>query len=392
MTHTGYDLISADSHVIEPGDLFETRLPAALRDRAPNLSSWEGGSAWMVDGADPVPLPESAATGSSYRPRGGCEDKAAINFEDVMPALYDPAERIKAQEADSVDAEIIYPYPGLWDAIKQLEDSQLKLACVRAYNDWVAEFSSYCPDRLLGLGKIPSTNVDDAREELRRCVEELNLRGVILEAWPAVGTPPGDPVNDQFWDAVNEAGVPVSIHYALGLESVTTPQSGVAPGLRPPMADAALPMVAAGVFDRFPNLKLVFAHGDAGWSLHWLEFTDINFVRQRHLNQYALQDPEALPSEYIRRHFWFTFHQDRTSVRNRDQFDTAHLLWSSNFPLDATDWPDNRQQAVRVTEGLPAQARRALLAENTARLYRLPGYEDGFAPASLSSFPRLVHF
>lgn len=66
---SGYDLISADSHVIEPADLFEKGLPAALRDRAPRLSSWNGGSAWLVEGADAVPLPPPRrrvrATGSS---------------------------------------------------------------------------------------------------------------------------------------------------------------------------------------------------------------------------------------------------------------------------------------------------------------------------------------
>ena len=42
------------------------------------------------------------------------------------------------------------------------------------------------------------------------------------------------------------------------------------------MADAALPLVAAGVFDRFPDVRIVFAHGNAGWAFHWLEFMDIN--------------------------------------------------------------------------------------------------------------------
>jgi predicted TIM-barrel fold metal-dependent hydrolase len=222
-------------------------------------------------------------------------------------------------------------------------------------------------------------------------VKELNLRGVILDAWPSGSAVAGDPSDEPFWQAVNDVGVPVSLHYAIG-RAESVPPGGIAPGLKPPMADSALPLVAARVFDRFPDVRLVFAHGDAGWAVHWLEFTDINYVRHRHLGEYALEDPDALPSEYIRRHVWFTFHRDRSAVKNRGRLGPAHLLWGSHFPLDDASWPDDRAQAMRVTEELPSEDRRALLAGNTARLYRLPGYEKGFADAELEKFEQLVHF
>src|SRR5579875_3649660 len=389
--HNRYNLISADSHVLEPPGLFQTRLPARLRDRAPKLASWNGGSAWMVDGVDPVPLPATAATGSGYR-LGRCAAGKPVTFDEVLPGLYDPAERVKLQHADSVDAEILYPSPGLWDAIKQLDDRELKVACVRAYNDWIAEFSSYNSERLIGLAKIPSTTVEDARAELLRCVKELNLRGAIIDAWPGGSAVAGEPGDDLFWEAVNDTGVPVSLHYAVGAYARTAPPGGIAPGLKPPMADAALPLAAAGVFDRFPKVRLVFAHGDAGWALHWLEFTDINYLRHRHLHEYALQNPDALPSEYIRKHVWFSFHHDRSAVKNRHKLGAAHLVWGSHFPLDDANWPDDREQAMRVTEELPAEERQALLVSNTARLYRLPGHEEGFAPDTLERFEKLVHF
>jgi predicted TIM-barrel fold metal-dependent hydrolase len=300
-------------------------------------------------------------------------------------------ERLKAQAADSVDAEVLYPSPGLWDAIGALEDRDLKIACTRAYNDWIAEFCSQNPDRLIGLAKVPSTTVEDARQELLRCTGELGLRGVILDAWPSGAAKAGDPADDAFWEVVNDARVPVSLHYAIGAHAVTEPRSGIAPGLKPPMADAALPLVAAGVFDRFPDVRLVFAHGDAGWALHWLEFMDINYLRHRHLNEYVLGDPDRLPSEYVRKHSWFTFHQDRSAVKNRHRFGAAHLLWASHLPFEDADWPDDRQEAVRVTDELPDEERHALLAGNTARLYRLPGSEQGFADDELEGFAQLVH-
>jgi predicted TIM-barrel fold metal-dependent hydrolase len=376
---------------VEPPDLFEKHLPAGLRDRAPKLVPWNGGSAWVLDGLDPVPLPATAATGSGYRLTARTEPKP-VAFDEVLPGLYDPAERVRLQETDSVDAEVLYPSPALWDAINLLDDRELKLACARAYNDWIAGFCAHNPDRLVGLAKIPSTTAEDARQELLRCVKELSLRGAILDAWPSGSAGAGNPGDDPFWEAVADTGVPVSLHYGVGAGTPTMPPEGIAPGLRPPMATAGLPLVAGGVFDRFPNVRLVFAHGDAGWALHWLEFLDINYVRHRHLDVYALQNPDALPSEYLRRHAWFTFHADRSAVKHRRKFGVASLLWASHFPHEDADWPDDRQQAARVTDEVPAEERQALWADNTARLYRLRGHEQGFSGVDLGAFDQLVHF
>jgi predicted TIM-barrel fold metal-dependent hydrolase len=314
----------------------------------------------------------------------------AVSFDEVMPALYHPVERIKAQDADSVSAEVLYGYPYLWDAIKLVDDAELRSACARAYNDWLAEFCSHDPNRLIGVAKIPTSSIDDAHKELVRCIDELHLRGAVIDAWPDDSTGPADKNLDAIWDVANDAGIPVSLHYGLG-RSRSAPTSGITAGMKPPMSEAALPMTASGVFDRFPNLRMLLAHGDAGWSFFWLEFFDNTYLRQRHLEHYKLEREDAFPSEYIRRHFWFTVQQDRSAVKHRHVFGTDHLLWGSHFPLDACDWPDDRSQAMRITEELPAEDKHRILAGNTARLYRLPGYEEGLVPTPFESVERLVH-
>jgi predicted TIM-barrel fold metal-dependent hydrolase len=386
---TKYKLISADAHVLEPADLFD-RLPADLKDRAPKLLPYEGGSAWFIDGVDPVPLPATARTGSGYR-LSNLTGVGPVAYDDVLPALRDPAERIKAQAADSVDAEVLYPTPTLWDAIKLIDDNAVKLACAQAYNDWLAEFCAYAPDRLLGIGKVPTSSVADAAAEVRRC-KELGLRGLILDCFPSGAKVGGHPDDEPFWEAVNETALPVTLHIAVGPTANTMPEGAPAPGMRPQMADAVLPLVASGVFDRYANVSVVLAHGDAGWSMHWLEFTDMYFLRHRHLNTYTLKDENALPSEYIRSRVWFTFHHDATAIRNRHNIGPAHLMWASHFPYDDSNWPDNRQQAIRITAEAPADVQANLMAGNVARLYRLPGYEDGFGEAELKEFVPLVHY
>jgi predicted TIM-barrel fold metal-dependent hydrolase len=383
-----YDLISADSHVIEPGDLFEKRLPANLRDRAPKLESTNGGSAWRVEGIEPVPFVASTVTGSGYRKASNGDGKAVVSFDDVMPALYDPAERLKAQDADSVSAEVLFGYPYLWDAIKQVEDGELRLACARAYNDWLAEFCAHDPQRLIGVAKIPTSSIDDASKELVRCTEELGLRGAVLDAFPDDATGPTDDKLDAIWEVAASARIPVTMHYGLG-DSRSAPTAGITAGQKPPMAAAGLPLV--GAFDRYPDLRMVFAHGDAGWAFFWLEFFDNTYLRQRHLETFKLPRPDVFPSEYLRRHFWFTIQMDRSAVKHRHIFGDGHLMWASHFPLDASNWPDNRQSAMRMVDGLSPEDARALLCENVARLYRLPGYEDGTEPTPFEELEGLVH-
>jgi predicted TIM-barrel fold metal-dependent hydrolase len=121
-----------------------------------------------------------------------------------------------------------------------------------------------------------------------------------------------------------------------------------------------------------------------------MEFLDNTYMRQRHLDLFKLPNPDVYPSEYVRRNFWFTVQHDRAAVTNRQMMGREHLMWASHFPLDATNWPDNRQQAMQVTEELPAEDRQAILADNVARLYQLPGYEP-LAPPPYGSIERLVH-
>jgi len=212
-----YNVISADAHVMEPPTIFATGLPASLRDRAPKLVEHDGGSAWLVDGAEPVPLLETATTGSGWhRAADGPLGDGRVSWDDVLPALYDPAERIKAQWADSVDAEILYPSTDLWDAIHELDDAALKLALIKAYNDWIAEFCAYRPDRLFGLAKLPTTDVGEAQRELLRCVNELGLKGAVLDSWPSGAPTAGTAADDPFWETVNELRVPISFHFAVG--------------------------------------------------------------------------------------------------------------------------------------------------------------------------------
>lgn len=222
-------------------------------------------------------------------------------------------------------------------------------------------------------------------------MRELGLRGGLVDAWPSGAPGAGNPDDEPFWETVNELAVPISLHMGVGPAGSMAPPSGIMPGMKPQMAEALLPMVSAGVFVRNPNVRIIFAHGDAGWALHWMEFLDANYIRQRHLDQFSLPDPDLVPSDYLRRHAWFTFHQDRAAVRNRRFFGLAHLMWASHLLYEDSNFPDDRQQAMRVTAEVPDDERAVLLAGNVGRLYGLDGHGPDFTADEINDFAQIVH-
>src|SRR5262245_62151951 len=137
--------ISADSHMTEPADLWDKRLPPALRDRAPRVP---------------------------HRDAGG----------NVRAGGWDPYERLKDQAYDGISAEVLYPTFGCLAWVTG--DPELEEACCRAYNDWLIEFCSAAPHRLWGLAMISLWNIDHAVQELERC-RKRGLRGATIGLVPA---------------------------------------------------------------------------------------------------------------------------------------------------------------------------------------------------------------
>src|SRR3954469_20011410 len=102
-----YNLISADSHINEPPDLWTTRLPAKFKDRAPRMERFEKGHAWVMEGAvDPLNFGNNCAAGLPPEERSGW-----VFWEDVRKGGYDPKVRLEEQDVDDTDAELFYPTP-----------------------------------------------------------------------------------------------------------------------------------------------------------------------------------------------------------------------------------------------------------------------------------------
>ena len=193
----------------EPPDLWQVRIDAKYRDRAPRMIRDGDVDRWIVD--------ERIAIGSTGAPSQAgrrYEDKESLSieaaFEDTPAAAYDPDARMKAIEVDGVVGEVIFPTI----AVRMVEteiDTDLLSACCRAINDWMIEFTSAHPKVMKGTCLLNVDDIDDAVGELERCVKR-GAAAACIPAYPGEGRTYDLPSCDKLWAAAQASEIPIVMH------------------------------------------------------------------------------------------------------------------------------------------------------------------------------------
>src|SRR5262245_7059029 len=130
-----WKLISSDSHVVEPPDLWAERMDRSFRDRGPQVVTEPDGDWWIIDGTRGNSFQGGAQVGKRFEHAD--QLRPAARFSEVRPGAYQPAEFLRENEDDGIWASVIYPTAGL--QLFRVPDLALLSACFRAYNDWLAE-------------------------------------------------------------------------------------------------------------------------------------------------------------------------------------------------------------------------------------------------------------
>ncbi len=360
---TRYRLISADSHVNEPGDLWTARVSRRHIDRAPRIASFEQGDAWVLDGvADPITFGMNACAGLPPEEMTGWK-----RFGEIRPGGYDPSARLEEMDEDGVDAEVLYPTPRLSQAVFAYGESDFHHALVRAYNDWLAEYVAYTPARFGGLALLPNRGAAEAVAEAERVRGLPGVRGVVMGCYPN-GTLSVQPDDDAVFGYLADTGIPLSIHVSL-TQALPSAHRSPLPGYGRffDAPNRIVELIFAGVFDRFPDLAVVIAEVDCGWVPYFKEQIDNNYRRLEPTSEFTIRE---LPSVYVDRNVHFTFITDTFGVRNRHDVGVERMLWSSDYPHISADWPYSWRSIQAAMSGVPHRERDLLLAGNAARLYR----------------------
>ena len=358
---TKFDIISADSHTMEPGDLWLKYIEPKYKEKSPRVIRKDDTDVFYCEGVNLLPIGAVGAVNKKPEEirREGRFDK------DIRKGGWDPHERRKDMEADGVEAEVLYPTFAM--RMFAVKDADFQRALFQAYNTWVKDYCSYYPDRLKALGMIPLNDIEVGIGEMKRC-KELGLCGAMIAISASEDKDYGSKTFDPFWAAAQELDMPVSLHILT--ESKPPSQISWADGatVHVHIQRSLANMVFGGVFYRFPKLKVISAENDAGWAAHYLQHMDYIFVKRRNIRHMDIPFTTP-PSEYFRRGVYLTFMRDLSVVPMREKVGVDNLMWASDYPHQDSTWPHSQEMIHKLFDGIPAAERRKMVAENAAKLY-----------------------
>jgi len=367
-------IISVDDHVVEPPDLWTSRLPAKYQDRCPRVErdsavfNFEGGEFtyqkgvpggaecdwWLYD--DLVyPFPKlSAASGFETL------DVEPVTFDQIRPGGWKQADRLADMTANHVDASLCFPnvlprFCG--QTFLEREDKELALLCVQAYNNWMID--EWCAGdgrgRLIPLTLIPLWDPAAAALEVHRCADKGSFAVAFSENPYHLGLPSIHD-KDRFWDpfltACHETDTVVCMHIGSSSKMpATSPDAPFSVSSTITFANAMGSMcdyILSGVFVRFPRLRVSYAEGQVGWMPYVIERMD-KIWAERGDASFGIDLPEP-PSTYIPGHVWGCIFDDEIGLKNRDVIGMDQICFEVDFPHADSTFPHTLEVATRICD------------------------------------------
>ncbi len=389
-------MISVDDHVIEPPNVWQDRVAAKLRDRAPRLVSDADGEVWLWEGRRYPTAGLSAAAGKKREEFS----PFPLTFADMREGCYEPLARVADMNRDGVLASLLFPtFPRFAGPLfSETPDHELGLACIQAYNDWmIDEWCAAAPGRFIPMIIIPYWDGRLAAEEIERCA----AKGAKAITFPENPVPLGFPSlhdHGRHWDpvfaAASETGMPLCTHIG---------SSGALPNTAPdaPMlVSTALAVINSqftltdwlysGNFVRFPDLKLCLSEGGIGWIPYVLERCDHVLETQRAWAAKAIDIDydtgtasadetravvdeidafSSLPSTLFREHVYGCFIEDAFGSQNIRTIGVENVMIETDYPHTDSTWPDSLATAHKRLQALTEDEQYLVLQGNARRVF-----------------------
>ena len=377
-----YNLISADCHIDlrwMPHDAFVSNAPDRWKSLVPQLVEAKDGNRWYAEGKDiaalRLPGGFKGIAKTEYPKRGVSRRYDRMHeagFYDGKLHATTPELRIKDQQMDGVDAEVIYGILGIG---RVLENRELLRVVYQIYNTWVADFCKTNPERLVGLACIPNDDPEAAGNELRR-VAKLGLKGGEFDVSTAI-KPVWHRDWDPLWAAVDECNMAISFHATgvpvrqhsddqMAMDYRTQYDSTYLTLLQIAGSEYLASIVFSGALERYPGMKFVLAECGVGWIPYVLARMDEEYKDKYHHLNFSLN-----PGEYWRRQGYTTFQHDTILADLVHLVGEEDIMWGSDYPHGDGLWPDSRKSIEAYLGRLDAGVRRKITCENAGKLYGL---------------------
>jgi predicted TIM-barrel fold metal-dependent hydrolase len=396
-------IVSVDDHLIEHPRVFSDRLPAKLQEQGPRIVEDEQGRHMWIFEEKRFPYIGLNAVVGKKPSEFGMEP---LRFDDMAPGCYDPVQRIKDMDIDGVQAATCFPsFPGFGGrAFFNAADKKLALACLMAWNDFsIDEWCATDPTRFVPLVILPVWDVDLAAAELRR----VAAKGARVASFPDNPLPLGLPsfYSDSWgplWDAFEETGVVVSLHFGSGsfvpgfsasakqlspsyrggeFQSVSlrTGDNAVKNDDAPTVSSfvvyatnlmwSAVDLLFSGQLQKHPKLKFMLAEGGIGWFPYIMERIDFMWERHRY---YQPIDFDARPTDLFKKHFWGCFIVDDFGIRSRHDIGINRICVEMDYPHADCNWPNSRKLLAESLADVPDEEAQRIVELNAREAFNFP--------------------
>jgi uncharacterized protein len=372
-----YTNLSADCHLsptLYPKDLWQSRLPARLREAGPKVVETDQGTMWSWEGE----LHGAAADGNDWAKhakshfRASRESGAAVYEVPEGKLGWEPEVMLPHMDLDGTWAAVYYA-----DTRKEpFQEAELEIASYRAFNDWALEVSSLSPERVIILPCLPTSYPEACAEEIGRLAKK-GARAVEFVLFD-VAVPVLDEAWEPIWATAEEADIVLCSHVG-DKKGVARPEFHRGARLAhypqaPLTITPHLPkLIFSGVFDRHPKLRYSFAECRIGWLPFFISWMD------RTAEQRPMQTDVKLsqmPSEYIRQQITFTFEEDYVGTRLLNDpffFLQDCAVFGSDYPHEQGTWPNSDSKLDSMFEGVDPKIRQKVVWDRTAEFFKIKG-------------------
>ncbi len=366
-------IVDADGHVVEPEAAWGN---LADEHRVRIVPDGRGYEHVIVGDTEILAVP----LGNLARPGSRFDDPATFRpLAEAQPGGWDPVARLADMDAEGIDQAVLYPSIGLYTSVLS---AAAAVAVARAYNDWLADYCGAAGGarRLFGAAMLPLQDPAAAAAELRRAVGSLGFVAGFVRPNPCLGRSLSDRAYDVVWDAAEELGVPIGVHEG---SSVIVPTLGADRPFNPMILHAVshsfeemlacAQLIAFGVLERHPGLRVVFLESSGAWGPFWLERLD----EQAESFGGFCPDMKLRPSEYFARQCAISFEVDERTLPALAPFVGAErIVWGSDYPHHDATFP-GAVEAIRATVApCPTAVQARVLGLNARRLYGLPSRRE----------------
>ncbi len=379
MANNGYKFIDPDLHVFEPSDLWTRYIEPKFRDQAPVGSDAFVGDMYLmhegkiISRGGRIPMMEELAEDLTE------QNERVDRFREFYERGFGPDVQIEAMDDEGIDIAVLFPTRGFYAIGKVYDDDRLAAAIARAYNDWLADFRSTDPERMIGVGIIAPQNIEYAIDEVRRMKQDLGFKAVYFRPNPVRGRNWHNPAYDPLWAECVKHDLAVAFHEGWPCElpvaggdrfdgrheDLWLTEHVICHSVE--MMYASVCMIMGGVLERFPALRVAFLEANCSWMPYWLWRLDEHY---EHREKRVKDKLPRRPSEYFKDHCYVAVEADEhMGGWVAEQIGDDNIVFSTDFPHEDSRYP----HALETFLELPFSeaSKRKILWDNSARLYGL---------------------